>query len=79
MAVYFDYVPSKANVADLPSRGDLIELLDLFDTLCMHGEEVSCRLPSLASWDAPAREWLRGSPVGKRARGSRGRPGNQRG
>lgn len=32
----------------------------------------------LTAWDAPVREWLRGEPSGKRARGTRGRPGDQR-
>ena len=31
----------------------------------------------LTAWDAPVREWLRGEPSGKRARGTRGRPGDQ--
>jgi hypothetical protein len=76
--VFFEYVRSAANIADLPSRGALVELLELFDEMGMHGDEVACQLPPLAAWDAPAREWLRGKPEGKRARGTRGRPGNQR-
>ena len=76
--VFFEYVRSAANIADLPSRGALVELHELFDEMGMHGDEVACQLPPLAAWDAPAREWLRGKPEGKRARGTRGRPGNQR-
>ena len=49
--VWFDYVPSKANLADLPSRGDYALLQ------AMGGEWVNVRLPPAADWAAPLEYW----------------------
>ena len=51
--VYLDYVPSKANIADLPSRNE-------FDLLTkLGGVPVELRTPPLAVWRAPLRAWMR--------------------
>ena len=53
--VFFEYVRSKANPADLPSRGAHEELGSLL--VRVHAaavvKDVRCRLPDLESWDAP--------------------------
>ena len=50
---------SSANPSELPSRGALAELLELFESLGVRkATEVACRLPPFGSWDAPAREWI---------------------
>ena len=57
-AVYFDYVPSKANIADLPSRRmfELLEseLVGLRRTSPPHRK---LRVPSVAEWDADLTSW----------------------
>lgn len=51
-SVYMEYVPSKANIADLPSRGE-------FDLLTkLGGTRVPVRTPSSSSWRGPLRRWL---------------------
>ena len=57
-SVYFDYVPSKANIADLPSRGASHEVH-------LHLHDYTRRLPTdtlvvpnIASWHAPLASWL---------------------
>ena len=57
---FFEYVRSKANIADLPSRGALMELLEVLERLGMRAAAVrvpAC-FPPLSSWRAPARDWL---------------------
>jgi len=50
--VYFEYVESKANIADLPSRGDF-ELLR-----AMAAIRIPMILPSAEEWARPLRYWL---------------------
>jgi hypothetical protein len=54
--VYFEYVPSAANVADGPSRGDLDYLIH---TLGSH--IVGTVLPDVAEWRAPPAAWMDGA------------------
>ena len=49
--VYFEYVESKANVADLPSR-DSFEFLN-----ALRSVSVDMRLPSVDEWDASLSYW----------------------
>ena len=53
--VWLEWVPSKANVADLPSRDEDLPLLDAIeDAGFVAGfDEVAFDLPPLASWRAP--------------------------
>jgi hypothetical protein len=63
--VWFEYVASKANIADLPSRGEFAHLHALGST------SRPCVLPSLDEWLVPAQEWMkRAMPNGKRRRSS---------
>ena len=59
--VFIEYVRSKANIADLPSRGALCELRRVLRRLGMLSAavRVAASFPPLSSWHAPAREWLR--------------------
>ena len=57
--VFFEYVRSAANVADLPSRGALGELRRVLRRVGIAAEPVPCILPPFSAWDAPARWWLR--------------------
>ena len=56
-SVYFDYVPSKANIADLPSRGAPHEVAQH-----LHGFDVRTpdllRVPDVNTWHAPLGEWI---------------------
>ena len=58
--VFFEYVRSKANIADLPSRGALKELLHVLRRLGMRREAVRVGgvFPPFDSWAAPASAWL---------------------
>ena len=58
-SVYFDYVPSKANIADLPSR-DAWAVLDgeLSGIRRTRPTRDSLVVPSVASWHAPLAAWL---------------------
>ena len=49
---WFEWVNTKANIADLPSRDDfgLLEKLG--------SQEVKLRLPDIAAWDEPADRWM---------------------
>ena len=49
---WFEYVPSKLNIADLPSRGDTPTLLDT-----CHMTEIPFILPPQDMWHAPIGEW----------------------
>ena len=53
--VWLEWVPSKANVADYPSRDDDSALLDALDGagLGTAFDEVDFDLPEMASWSAP--------------------------
>ena len=52
MAAYFDYVPSKANIADLPSRGEMALPRAL-------GAEVArMQVPTHTMLSGPLRAWL---------------------
>ena len=49
---WFEYVPSKLNIADLPSRGDTEHLLD-----CCNMTEVPYVFPPHSMWRSPVGEW----------------------
>jgi hypothetical protein len=53
---YFAYVPSAANVADLPSRGDTQFLVERLGS-----ELVASRFPSVDDWLGGAEQWLTGA------------------
>ena len=58
-SVYFDYVPSKANIADLPSRGERAALLrELRGLRPSPGARESLRVPHMGHWVAPLERWL---------------------
>ena len=63
--VWFEYVESKANVADLPSRGEFSYLLHELLSVT-----VPMRVPEPAEWDAPLSYWrdLAISSIKKRVR-----------
>ena len=68
---YFEYVRSKANVADFPSRferGKLREALVDAGLGHLYVEWVECVLPTFAEWKTtPPRVWLqRGAEAGRR-------------
>ena len=77
---YFEYVRSKANVADFPSRferGKLREALVDAGLGHLYVEWVECVLPTFAEWKTtPPRAWLqRGAEEGRRtARGQEAPP-----
>ena len=58
-SVYFDYVPSKANIADLPSRR-MFELLahELRGIPPHPGATHTLVVPNVASWHAPLSRWI---------------------
>ena len=61
--VYFDYVPSKANIADLPSRAAWPELrAELAGLTVAGGFPDSLVVPDVAAWHAPLHSWLAPSP-----------------
>ena len=68
--VYFDWVPSKANIADLPSRPSKAANAQL--SLALRGFDSSTGrerlvIPDVASYDAPLSSWLaRGNRSGFR-------------
>ena len=53
--VWLEWVPSKANVADLPSRDEDPPLLDAVEAAGFSSgfDEVDFDLPPMASWQAP--------------------------
>ena len=58
-SVYFDYVPSKANIADLPSRNGWTELrASLLGITLPHAMPDTLILPSVSSWAAPLAAWV---------------------
>ena len=57
-AVYFDYVPSKANIADLPSRRMFVQLRsELAGLRGVTRPSDVLRVPSVASWSRPLARW----------------------
>ena len=58
MSVWFEYVPSKANIADLPSRFEFTLLREL------GAEEREFIFPPFASWDEDASYWLGAAETG---------------
>ena len=61
-SVYFDYVPSKANIADLPSRDDIETLLAelaIGPAISLHSDDDHALVtPDLSQWRAPLSWWL---------------------
>jgi hypothetical protein len=55
-SVYLEYVPSLANIADLPSRNEF-ELLK-----SLGGRKCDVRLPPAGDWSAPLGVWFREEP-----------------
>ena len=56
--VWLEWVPSKANISDLPSRDDDVALLNALDAAHLGDmlsgfDEVEFRLPPIESWSAP--------------------------
>ena len=77
MRVWFEWIPSEQNIADLPSRGKASELYRIFDAVSdyISGSEWECYewdmvIPDFSTWIAPLAE-LRGGKRRKR-HGSRG-------
>ena len=50
--VWFEFVPSKANIADLPSRGEFALLTR------MGGRPSVLSIPPAADWQSPLETWL---------------------
>ena len=77
MRVWFEWIPSEQNIADLPSRGKACELYQIFDAVSeeISGGEWECYewdmvVPDFSSWTAPLAELRSGK---RRTRhGSRG-------
>ncbi len=58
-SVYFDYVPSKANIADLPSRDDLATLMsEIIGFDIPPDEPTDLSVPDIGDWNAPLESWL---------------------
>jgi hypothetical protein len=57
MRVWFEYVPSAQNIADLPSRGALDQMFYVIDTICAHVDwdvfEHAMCFPRFETWCAP--------------------------
>ena len=65
-SVYFDYVPSKANIADLPSRREFVRLSsELAGLRGALSELDSLVMPSVDSWHAPLSEWAAPHPAAR--------------
>lgn len=57
-SVWFEYVPSKANIADLPSRDAWAELRAALAGIPRHPlDHGTLAVPSLADWNAPLASW----------------------
>ena len=66
-SVYFDFVPSKANIADLPSRRMYTALRrELMGLSVAGGAPDPLVVPSVASWRSPLHEWA--SPSSRHSR-----------
>ena len=59
MDTWFEYVRSKANVSDLPSRGALIELLALMQRMSLLSitSIIPASMPDIRSWHSAASAW----------------------
>ena len=69
--VFFEYVRSAANPADLPSRDAIGELMSLLESVGMAQAvtEIACKLPDFDTWDAPTSQVIEeASRYGKRQR-----------
>ena len=81
--VFFEYVRSKANIGDLPSRLAMDELWEMFETIgvASRAREVAMVMPRFHDWYAPAARLLsagvaaaaEASPSRKRAAADGGR------
>ena len=63
-SVFFDYFPSKANIADLPSRRSFSQLS--YELAGIHGamsEIHTLVVPSVTSWHAPLSSWAAKLPA----------------
>ena len=56
-AVYFEYVPSKANIADLPSRRAYLQLMLELQGLPQRPAPDVLKVPSVAQWARPLSSW----------------------
>ena len=57
--VFFEYVPSKANIADLPSREAFTELRSELRGLSVRGSAPDrLVVASVGSWNSPLETWL---------------------
>jgi len=57
--VFFEYVPSKANIANLPSREAFTELRSELRGLSIRGSAPDrLVVPSVGSWNSPLETWL---------------------
>ena len=66
MSPWFEWVPSKANIADLPSRGDESLLREL------GSQEAPMVLPDVRAWDEPAAAWMERAAEGEAPEGAGG-------
>ena len=58
-SVYFEYVPSKANIADLPSRRRFVELERVLAGVPRRGRAPDLlATPSAEAWDADLKSWV---------------------
>jgi hypothetical protein len=66
---FFVYVRSKANIADLPSRFGIAELMQILRTLgwASHVQWVVPAMPDLETWRSSAREWAAWAGIELRA------------
>ena len=57
---FFEYVRSKANIADLPSRGEMHDLRRILTEAGGFGNlrQVQCILPSMSDWHDHAAVWM---------------------
>ena len=57
---FFEYVCSKANIADLPSRGEMHDLCRILTEAGGFGSlrQVQCILPSMSDWHDHAAVWM---------------------
>ena len=61
-SVFFDYVPSKANIADLPSRNMFVALDHELLGITVRGSAPNTLVvPSVARWHAPLASWVQAS------------------
>ena len=54
---WFDYVRSKANVSDEPSREPSLDSACMRVGGCVHSEPRMLLLPEAQAWDSEAAEW----------------------